>query len=213
MKRLIVLSLVTISFSLLISSCVKKCECPQPQEKTLNLASGNLNANPDIAAARWTYGSAGEGTNRTYIKFPGLSELSQNATIKSAKLSLYGVSSGVAAPQGNSYYPASPYYSYGDNKTWLKRVLGDWDESTITWNNKPATTDLNQVEVPASTSQWNFNVLDIDVTQLVRDMISNNQRYGFVLQLQNEAIYRSIIFASSEVSDATKRPKLVVVYQ
>jgi hypothetical protein len=44
-------------------------------------------------------------------------------------------------------------------------------------------------------------------------MVSNNQNYGFVLQLQYEQIYRSLNFASSEVADATKRPKLVVVYE
>ena len=237
MKK-ITLILTTLFFSAtLFTSCSKECTCPKSEEKTLTIqpgpdngqdclvayretdgglyASSNLNANPDMTAARWTYDSqgAGQGTVRSYFRFPQLSDIPQTAVIKSAKLSLYGVSSGVAAPEGNSTYPGSPYSSFGINASWLKRVTGSWVETTITWNNKPATTDVNQVEVPASTSQWSYNVTDLDVTQLVKDMVSNNQNYGFVLQLQNEQIYRALTFASSEVADAAKRPKLVVVYE
>jgi hypothetical protein len=239
MKKLIsILSIATLVLTI-TTSCEKECECkcPQTEEKTLTAqpgpdngqdclvayretdgglyANSNLNSNPDMAASRWTYSSqgAGEGTVRTYFRFTQLSEVPQSAVIKSAKLSLYGLSSGVSSPEGNSVYPGSPYSSYGTNACWLKRATGTWDESTIKWNNKPSTTDVNQVEVPASTSQWNYNVTDLDVTQLVKDMVSNNQNYGFVLQLQYEQIYRSLNFASSEVADATKRPKLVVVYE
>ena len=236
MKRLFPIALITVLF---LTSCEKECDCkcPSPTKKTLTTqpgpdhghdcivawrqtdggtnANANHNANPDIHASQWTYNAHGwgEGTNRNYIKFPELSTIPQNAVIKSAKLSLYGISTGIAAPQGNSYYPGSPYNSYGDNKTWLKRVIGDWDEATITWNNKPGTTDVNQVALPASNAQWNFNVPDLDVTNLVKDMVSKKQNYGFCLQMQVEKYYRSISFASSEVADSTKRPKLVVEYE
>jgi len=235
-KVLPVLTMIAI-IGTTVTSCEKECTCPQAEEKTLTsqpgptdgqdclvsyretdnslYASTNMNFNPDLAAARWTYNSdnAGEGSTRTYFRFPQLSEIPGNAQIKSAKLSLYGISSGVAVPQGNSSYSGSPYSSYGLNTAWLKRVTGSWDETTITWNNKPGTTDANQVEVPASNAQWNYNVTDLDVTQLVKDMRADNHNYGFVLQLQNEQIFRAILFGSSEISDAAKRPKLVVVYE
>ena len=211
-----------------LQSCEKTCDCkcPKTEQKTLTLqpgpdggqdcsvvyketdggvaASTNNNALPELLAFRWTFDNAGagEGTSRSYLKFTGLSAIAQNASIKSAKLSLYGLSTGIGAPQGNS----------GSTETWLKRATENWDESTITWNNKPSTTDVNQVALPFSTSQWNFNILDIDVTNLVRDMISNNQNYGFVFQLQTEQIYRNIGFGSSE-HDASIRPKLVVEYE
>jgi len=236
MKNVFVLAIIAI-IGITVASCEKECKCPQDVEKTLTsqpgpsdgqdclvsyretdnglYASTNMNFNTDLAAARWTYNSdnAGEGSTRTYFRFPQLSEIPGDAEIKSAKLSLYGISSGVAVPLGNSSYPGSPYSSYGLNTSWLKRVTGSWDETTITWNNKPGSTDANQVEVPASNTQWNYNVTDLDVTQLVKDMRSNNQNYGFVMQLQNEQIYRAILFGSSELADATKRPKLVVVYE
>ena len=119
---------------------------------------------------------------------------------------------GSSTPQGNSYYTGSPYGI--SNPAWVKRVIsGDWDESTITWLNKPTTTDLHQVAIPASTAQYGYDVLELDVTTLVKDMRSDHQNYGFCLQMQTEQIYRSLLFASSEFSDATKRPKLVVQYR
>lgn len=222
---------------LLVTSCKKDCTCSEPEVKTLTLqpgpdngddiivavratdgglnANANHNANTDINAGAWTYNNEGwgTGTNRTFIKFAGVSTIPASATIKSAKLSFYGVTTSSAAPQGNSYYPGSPYNSSGDNKGWLKRVTGDWTETGVTWNNKPATTDVNQAEVPASTSQWGFDATNIDVTNMIKDMVSNGQNYGFSLQMQVEQHYRTINFASSESADATKRPKLVIEYE
>jgi len=178
-------------------------------------ASSNHSGNPDVAAIRWTYNAdnAGEGTNRTYIKFTRLSEIPSEAEIVAAKLSLYGVESGVAAPIGNSYYPGSPYETYTDNACWLKRVTGDWSEATITWNNKPATTEVDKASIPASTTQWNFDVPNIDVTKMVKQMVTSGENNGFCLELKNEQIYRAIVFGSSEHSDPSKRPKLIVNYK
>ncbi|MGN6439034.1 MAG: DNRLRE domain-containing protein [Agriterribacter sp.] len=181
-------------------------------------AYANLNNlhSPDLSATRWTFNSegAGQGTYRSYIKFSALYGLPDKAIIESAKLSLFGVSVGTAAPEGNSYYPGSPYNSYGDNKCWLKRVTENWNERTITWNNKPATTDENQVEVPPTTSRFNSDAIDLDVTKLVQDMLDDGKKTaGFCLQLQNEQIYRSVNFANSRYSDSTKRPRLIVQYR
>jgi hypothetical protein len=177
-------------------------------------SANNLNGNPDISASTWTYGAQGGGTGsiRTYLKFIGLDGMPDSAIILSAKLSLYGISSGVSSPQGNSYYAGSPYESFGDNSCWLQRVTSDWNPDSITWNNKPPVTNLNQVSVNASNAQWNFDVIDLDVTQLVDDML-NNENFGFCLQLKTEQIYRSLSFASCKVANASKWPKLVVTYK
>ncbi len=183
------------------------------------VANTNFNSIPELSISRWTYNAqgAGGGTNRAYLKFAGLSAIPAGAEIVSAKLSLFGLnqqetSQSSSTPQGNSFYPGSTYP--GNNKSWIKRVTGgDWEETTITWNNKPATTTTNQAELPASTSQYNFDVVDLDITNMVKDILSSGRNYGFCLQLQNEQIYRSLLFASSEFTDAAKRPKLVVEYR
>lgn len=175
-------------------------------------AALNINSNPDINASAWTYNAQGgtDGIGRTYIKFIGLDGMPDSAIILSAKLSLYGISVGTANPQGNSGYPGSPYAT--DNQCWLKRVTNDWNPDSVTWNNAPPTTDANEVSVSASTSQWNYDATNIDVTSLVNDML-NNENFGFAMELQTEQTYRSLSFASCKVSDSTKWPKLVVTYK
>lgn len=232
---------IFIAVSITFSSC-KKCECNTTKETiTLNIqpdgdegqdalvavrvGDGGANANgnhsyvAELNMLQWTYNANGwsEGTNRSYIKFNALSQIPASSEILSAKLSLYGLSQSEtakspAAPEGNSTYSGSPYN--GSNSSWIKRVIGgSWSESTITWNNKPATTDNNQVAIPASTTRYDNNVLDLDVTALVKDIVSSQQNYGFCLQLQTEQIYRSLLFAASEFPVASKRPKLVVQYR
>lgn len=183
------------------------------------VANTNLSFIPELSMSEWTYSaqSAGEGTNRTYIKFTGLSTIPAGATLVSAQLSLYGLSQqettqSPSTPQGNSFYNGSAYTAV--NNAWIKRVIGgDWDESTITWQNKPATTDANEVAIPASASQYNYNVTNLDVTNLVNDVLTSGHNYGFSLQQQTEQVYRSLLFASSEFADASKHPKLVVTYR
>jgi hypothetical protein len=169
-------------------------------------ATFNLNANPDLYAGTWTYAGQGGGTGigRTYLKFIGLDGMPDSATIISAKLSLYGISAGTAAPQGNSIGI--------DNSVWIQRLTTDWNPDSVTWNSKPTSVDLNEATIPASATVWNNDALNIDVTALVNDLLNDNN-YGFALQGKTEQIYRSISFASCKVADATKRPKLVVVYE
>jgi hypothetical protein len=179
------------------------------------ISNANSGQALDMPCTQWTYNALGfgEGTIRSYIKFTGLSVIPANADISSAKLSLYGVASSTTTPVGNSHYPGSPYGVNPDNPFWIKPVTANWDESTLTWNNKPGTSDLNQVLAPGTTKQWNNNFIDIDVTEMVRKMILTNTNYGFCLQLQNEAIYRNVTLSTSEATDASLRPKLVVVYR
>lgn len=82
----------------------------------------------------------------------------------------------------------------------------------MTWNTQPTVTETNRVALSASTSQWNYNVIDIDVTEMVKSMISGTN-YGFCFMLQNETYYRSMTFGSPNNTNAAKRPKLVIEYR
>jgi hypothetical protein len=180
---------------------------------TGNSTAGN---EPSLIYMRWTWNSQGlgEGSMRSFLKFAGLSTVPSNSEIVSAKLSLYGPSSDPHAPQGNSHYPGSPYLSYApENMGWVERVTANWNELTLTWNNKPGTTTTNRIVIPSSTSLWNYNATDLDVTEMVKTMVSGSSNFGFCLSLQSEAIYRSVIFASSDSPNPALRPKLVVTYK
>lgn len=167
--------------------------------------TGNHNQNyvPELPINKWTVNGDPIST-RSYLRFDSLVLIPTNAKLISATLYLYGLSRSLNTPQGNQ----------GDNTCLLQRVVSsNWLESTITWNNQPSTTTTNQVIIPASTSQWNYNVA-LDVTKLVKGMVANPaSNYGFGIKLATEEIYRSIVFASSEAADHGLRPTLIVKYQ
>jgi hypothetical protein len=166
--------------------------------------NSNYGSLDELVPFAWTFYSQGgsDGYGRALIDFVDLQLIPQGTTVTYAYLSLYGKSSSLSAPQGNS----------GANSCYVQRVTSAWDENTVTWNTQPSATTTNQVSLPASTSQWNYNVIDLNITALVQDIINQPpaSRYGFMIRLQNESIYKSIIFASSDNSDATKHPKLRV---
>jgi hypothetical protein len=88
------------------------------------VANGNHSYIPEFSMSQWTYNEdgAGEGTNRTYVKFTGLAGIPTGAEIVSAKLSLYGLTESEtlqskATPQGNSFFTGSYNES---NKVWIK---------------------------------------------------------------------------------------------
>ena len=76
---------------------------------------------------------------------------------------------------------------------------------------RPITTN-DQVELPSTTKPF-LDLPDIDVTKLISGMVSSNQNYGFMLRMKNEVKYTSRIFCSSKFADASKHPKLVVIYK
>jgi len=182
-------------------------------DKLDNFPSGNQNSVPELPINTWTNGGLLVNT-RSFIKFENLKLIPANATIISAKLFLFGMSSSLNSPQGNSYYPGSPYNEFGDNSCWVQQVVGaNWNESTLTYDNQPTGTTLDEAVLPASTSQWNYNAV-ADVAKIVKKMVANpSKNFGFLIMLQNEAIYKSVVFASSETSIRSQRPKLVVIYQ
>ncbi len=136
---------------------------------------------------------------RSLIEFD-LSYFPSQTKIKSAKLSLYW----------NSYN--NLIEQTGENAFSIYRIIQEWDEQTVTWNNQPATTDSNKVTVPKSTAV-DQSYINIDVTQLVQDIIDNPaQGHGFMIKLEDEIPYKLVVLASSDCTEAGKRPKLVIYY-
>lgn len=170
--------------------------------------NNNLNFANEIVMGRWTAASGTLATFRSYIKFTGLNTIPTNANVTSAKLYLYGKSSSLTFPSGNSSYPGS---GNAENSSIIKRVIGgDWTQTALTWNTMPATTDVGQASITASTTQWNYSTI-VDVTAMVKEMVAHpTTNYGFCIMLANESPYRSLVFATSEASDPNIRPKLIV---
>ncbi|UEG49520.1 DNRLRE domain-containing protein [Ferruginibacter lapsinanis] len=187
-------------------SCIKTLTlAPQnnPNEVYINSYSPNSSTSgiSQLTIAAWTAG--GVYYWRAFLKFD-MSSIPANAIIQSAKLSLYSTTN---PTQGNG---VDAQFG-GSNACYIQRVTSNWATNTITWNNQPTTTSSNQVTIPQSTSSFQDNI-DMDVTDLVKDIVTSNNNYGFGIKLQSEVIYNARQYASSFNATAERHPKLVIVY-
>jgi len=142
----------------------------------------------------------GVNVNRALIRF-NLSSLPAGANIISAQLDLFAL---------------GPYGSLGGhsgnaNSFVLERVTQNWNESTVTWNNQPPSTNTNCVTLTNSNS-FNQDYLNIPVTNMVVDMLNSNANFGFKLRLINENKTNSILFCSKDYSNTAKHPRLIIQY-
>ncbi|MDL2238589.1 DNRLRE domain-containing protein [Bacteroidales bacterium OttesenSCG-928-L14] len=183
---------------------------------TLPSEDMNYGNHSNLYVSDWTYNALGcsHGTIRSLLKFEELSTIPINAEIISAELKLYGVSTSCSF-NGNSSYPNAPCGLFS-NKSFIQRITSAWGENTVTWNTQPSTTTANQITIPQSTSQWNWNFSDNsnNLVTMVQDMVSNpSTNYGFMIRLEDESYYRSLIFASSDHDDPMLWPELTVTYK
>ena len=166
------------------------------------IPNGSTSGVSQLTIAAWT--SGGNPYNwRTFIKFD-YSAIPVNATILSAKLSLYATPTPFQGNGVDAHFGTS-------NACYIQRVTSNWNTASISWNNQPGTVTTNQTIIPQSTSSFQ-NDTDLDVTSLVRDMLTNGNN-GFGIKLQNEVIYNVRQYASSFENNSSIRPKLVITYQ
>jgi len=139
---------------------------------------------------------------RALLKFD-LSTIPSEARIVSAKLTLF------SNPTPLNGIGGTP--NYGTNNALLiQRVAETWMYNTVTWLYQPAGSTTDQIEIP-HTDEPTLDLVDLDVKKLVDAMRSEGNN-GFLIRLQTEEIYNFRIFCSSKYSDATKHPKLDIVY-
>ncbi len=165
--------------------------------------TSNFGNTEEMNALAWTNGGA-ISNHRSLIKW-NFDNIPTNATIISADLSLFfNPTSGNA---GGLHSTTS-----GPNDSYLQKITSPWDEYTVTWNNQPSTTNVNQAYLPASiTSTQDYT--NIDVTALIQDLVNNpNANWGLMLKLDSESYYRCLLFASSDHPDRNLHPKLDVCY-
>ncbi len=166
----------------------------KPDEADANFGNHQL-----FNAQAWTWDGV-PGTTREYFDFD-LTTIPPDATITSATFSL------TAWPWNMAGEPCLN----GSNEAYIRRVTSPWAENTITWNNQPGVTSTGQKYIPALCTA-NTN-LDIDLTAMVQDMVSNPaNNFGLQFALITEDYYRAMLFHASDSDEAAKRPKLVVQY-
>jgi Secretion system C-terminal sorting domain len=206
MKKILIGFIITFIVHLAYGQTVSVHLKPGPAAgKDAFLASFGSNVNygnhPEYTAIGWTCGGV-QCIGRSLLEFD-LSSIPLGATVQSASLDLYANTS----PNNGNGSPM-----FGPNAAKLYRVTSSWNESSVTYNSQPTYDINNPINLPASTSAFQ-NYLAINVTSMVSDMVSNpSSNFGFLLKLNSELPFSSIIFASSDFSDSLLWPELNVEY-
>ncbi len=157
----------------------------------------------ELNALAWTNSST-ETIERGLIEFDLLS-IPSGSIINSAFLTLYNDST-------SSCFNGHHSSLSGSNQSVLKRIITNWNEDIVNWNNQPNTTTQNEVILAQSITP-NQDYTNIDVTAIIQDMIDNpTSSFGFLLMLQTEQYYRCLLFASSDHPDYNRHPKLEITY-
>lgn len=165
----------------------------------------NRGSHRGIHSLGWTV-NGNVSIGRSLFQFD-LTSIPAGSTVINAELSLYN-------DPGNNIVLTNGQHSNStaSNTSYISRVLGAWDEYTLTWNNQPSYTTIDQVTLPQSTSP-NQDYLNINVTDMVQQMVDlPAQNHGFILRLANEIHYCALIFASSDNPDPSNHPKLEITY-
>jgi hypothetical protein len=166
-----------------------------------NKATRNFATQTEMLVYAWTaLGTPVYG--RGYIAFD-LSGI-QHSDLDSARLILHNDPGGTS----DLHHQSVP----DPNRAWIRRVITPWEEDAVTWNSQPANTTYHQVLMPATTDGQ--QTYEVNVTELVRDMIGafKDRSHGFVIILEDETPYRALVFATSDHTDAERRPRLELTF-
>lgn len=176
-----------------------------PDEVHFGVLNGVAQTDPnatEFTAAAWTSGG-NLFLLRGAFKF-NLSSIPASATILTAKLTLYSN----PTPINGDLIHAN---SGTNNSMYISRITGPWTAAGMNWFTQPPVSTTDQVSI-AHTNVSLLDLVDVDVKNQVQAMVSGNN-YGFMVRLQNEVIYNIRDFCGSRYTDASKHPKLVIIYQ
>lgn len=173
-----------------------------------NMPTSSYSNYPEMFVGTWTHG--GGFVKHRYIFAPDLSSIPQTARIDSAFITFQGTDNATS-----ENVIGGQFNNYSDNSFYMERISSSWNTSTVNWNNQPATTTMNRIEV-ADLGDGNEGSGKISILPLVKDMVAlQSSSYGIMLKLQDETTdsYKRILFASNNHSDASLHPTLKIYYK
>ncbi len=156
-------------------------------------------------ATKWTKGGAPHAW-RGLMRID-LPELPEGAVVESVSLDLFATTYRETYEVGGGHSNLT-----SSNAASFLPIQEAWDESTVTWNNQPSTSQEEALPLAQSTSAGqNYS---LDLTTWAEDVYSGNvQNYGFMFQLDEEQHYASMYFDSSDVNPQEgQAPVATLVY-
>ncbi|MEN3540967.1 DNRLRE domain-containing protein [Microbispora sp. ZYX-F-249] len=138
------------------------------------------------------------GTTRSYLKFD--TSTLAGAQITNATLRLYKLSDDLA-------------FFNGTTGPLVQQITSNWDQTTLTWANKPSVTTTGQASIPSSAVHRGVaEDLTWTVTPIVQAWASGTANYGVQVRAANEA--NDLVgmgFHSAEMTGAGAKPPLLTV--
>ena len=143
-------------------------------------------------------GTFGQGMYRAYLKMKSLPTLNKGDMVVKADVNMH--------LYNNSFYDdmnVSAYY-----------VSGNWSQSTLTWNNKPAfESDVIDYEtfVAKDPDAWH----NWDVTKCVKRWYNGETNNGIMLKAPDESTVAqcAAFYSSNYPASSTPRPLFTIVYR
>ncbi len=152
----------------------------------------------------WTSGGQLK-VSRSLMKWD-FSSIPTGSTIQSATLQLFHNTN---SSTGNST-------EAGTNEAWVERITQAWDGATVAWSTQPPTTTVDRVQLPTDNPVGVRNIqsdASVDLTNIVQHFMDNpNDRHGIKISLATEEFYRRRTYFSSDYTDPTKHPRLILEY-
>ena len=161
-----------------------------------SVPDNNYGNHPDFMSNKFSAGIV-----RSLIRFD-FSEIPTTAIVDNVAISFYSYAS-----------PSNGNHFIGKGESYLQKVDSAWDEATVTWNNQPTSSTVDQVMLENAQSNIQ-DYLDLDITATASVMINDPlENHGYVLKLIDETTSNNkLIFGSSDNLNADLHPKVVVQY-
>lgn len=205
----------TIDFSRVNGTCILKIQPNESYGKDVWISNktgytSTTYNNNYLLPSGWTY-SGVFGVTRALFDF-GVKNASEGKIISpqitNAKLSLYW--RGECNTSTNECIHGMGKSTYYNTSMYLYKINAPWNEYNVNWVNKPSFTYTNGVKINAPISATS-DFLNINVTTLTKEMM-NDSSPGFLLTINPEIYYKSIVIGSSNDSVISRRPKLEIEY-
>jgi ABC-type microcin C transport system permease subunit YejE len=93
-----------------------------------------------------------------------------------------------------------------------KKIISQWDEKKVTWNTQPSTIPsyISNTLIQDASGWYRYS---FNITDYVKDWVSNpSNNQGILIYVPWRNENRALNIQSSESSDVSHRPRLVIQY-